>query len=310
MFNFQWYSLKSSLSWLQILVCYTMLILRKIITFAFLFTAAWAEANPGIIIVTNETLKTMIERIASEYATSHDTPKPMMRTRSRADAITAFCMKPAHTYVLATSGVLTKNEIETCNALEGQKPDTHSFGRNAFVLVVNKSSSYTALTKEALASALTSNKNTWNEIHPKHKKYPIRIFIPGTETNEHVLLQKALSVEKLIANGTSIKLISSDDALFEYSDVFEKLAKDPQAIAILPYSAWDAHRSTTRALLLDGVAPTTESLRDGTYPLTFGMFVYTHADPSKEVKDFMRELKNPSATGKRGYLNKYGWIRP
>jgi phosphate transport system substrate-binding protein len=95
----------------------------------------------------------------------------------------------------------------------------------------------------------------------------------------------------------------------DYGAVLAKLAADPRAVAVLPFSYLDRNRDRLQAASIDGIAPTLQSIGGWTYPLARPLFLYVkqaHVGVVPGLVEFVAEFLSDRAIGPDGYLVERG----
>jgi len=93
--------------------------------------------------------------------------------------------------------------------------------------------------------------------------------------------------------------------------IVQKLGANPQALGIFGFSFLDQNSDTLKGKAVDGVAPTFETIADGSYPVSRPLFVYVkkaHVGVIPGMKEFLAEFTSERAWGPEGYLSDRGLI--
>ena len=93
--------------------------------------------------------------------------------------------------------------------------------------------------------------------------------------------------------------------------VVQKLGLRPQSIGFLSYGFYHQNPNKVKALSIDGVLPTRQTISDRTYPLVRPLYIYVKAESLKNKPDiqvFLDELFSEDAMGNHGYLTERGLI--
>ncbi|WML90373.1 substrate-binding domain-containing protein [Thiothrix lacustris] len=109
--------------------------------------------------------------------------------------------------------------------------------------------------------------------------------------------------------------IREDGAYIEAGEndnlIVQKLEANPNALGIFGYSFLEQNEDKVKGSKVDGVAPTFESISDGSYPVSRPLFMYvknSHAEQVKNIKEFVTEFTSEAAWGDDGYLADKGLI--
>lgn len=93
--------------------------------------------------------------------------------------------------------------------------------------------------------------------------------------------------------------------------IVQKLEANPAALGIFGYSFLEQNTDKVKGSKVNGIAPTFETIADGSYPVSRPLFMYvknSHADQVKNIKEFVAEFTSEAAWGNDGYLADKGLI--
>lgn len=93
--------------------------------------------------------------------------------------------------------------------------------------------------------------------------------------------------------------------------IVQKLEANPNALGIFGFSFLEQNNDKVKGSKVGGVAPTFESISDGSYPVSRPLFMYvknSHAEQVKGIKEFVKEFTSEDAWGTEGYLADKGLI--
>jgi len=99
------------------------------------------------------------------------------------------------------------------------------------------------------------------------------------------------------------------DVAADYSVLLGRLVGDQDAVGIVTYSYLSQNRQAIRAVPLDGVAPSAESIASWRYPASRPLFIYVktaHLGLIPGLADFLAEFVSDRAAGPEGYLVELG----
>ena len=170
---------------------------------------------------------------------------------------------------------------------------------------------------------------TWNEINPKFPNIKIEVLGPppssGTRDAWSELVMEAgcktygwvkelksadKSAYKGICHG-----IREDGAYVEAGEndnlIIQKLANNPSAYGIFGYSFLDQNTDVIQGSPIGGVVPTFESIADGSYPASRGLYVYAkkeHMGVIPGMTEFMELYLSDDVAGADGSLGDAGLI--
>jgi phosphate transport system substrate-binding protein len=111
------------------------------------------------------------------------------------------------------------------------------------------------------------------------------------------------------------KSLREDGAYVEAGEndnlIVQKLGANPDALGIFGYSFVEENLNSIKAVPIDGVTPTYETIASGEYKVARPLFIYVkaqHVDVIPGLKDFIAEYVSDKALGEDGYLVAKGLI--
>jgi phosphate transport system substrate-binding protein len=93
--------------------------------------------------------------------------------------------------------------------------------------------------------------------------------------------------------------------------IVQTLTKTPNAVGVFGYSFLENNLDTVKAASVDGVAPTFETISNGTYPVSRSLYVYVkkaNIGVTPGLREYVQAFVSDAATGKQGYLRERGLI--
>lgn len=150
----------------------------------------------------------------------------------------------------------------------------YPIGREGIVVAVNTNNPVNSLSKNQLKDIFSGNITNWKEVGGIDAKINLVIREDGSGTRS--------AFEDLVMNKTKVK----SDAIVQTSTESIKVAvkQDPNAIGYISL----AHMTPdVKALKIDGVSPSIETIKDGTYKLQRPFLFVTNGEPKGPVKEFI-----------------------
>lgn len=93
--------------------------------------------------------------------------------------------------------------------------------------------------------------------------------------------------------------------------IVQKLDANPKALGIFGFSFLEQNSDKVQGSIINGVAPTFETIADKSYPVSRPLFVYAkkaHVGVVPNIQGFLGELTSEKAWGDEGYLTDKGLI--
>lgn len=157
-------------------------------------------------------------------------------------------------------------------------------GREAFVFFVNSRNPVEGLTLEQVKSIYSGKITNWKEVGGKNQS--IRAFQRAENSGSQSALQRLMG-------DTPIMEPEREDVVADMGGIISQVAsyrnyKNAIGFSFRYYSTQMVMNDQIRLLALDGVAPTKESIRDGSYPISSEFYAVTAApigQPAPEDHD-------------------------
>jgi len=153
-------------------------------------------------------------------------------------------------------------------------PQAHVVAMDGIVIVVNPANPLSALTKKQVKDIYTGNISNWKELGGNDEK----IVVVSRDSSSGTF--EAFGV--LALGGAKVR----PDALMQASNqaVASVVARTPGAIA---YVGLGYISSEVKALPLEGVMPSKETVLTDKYPLSRPLYMYTNGKPTGTTRDFL-----------------------
>ena len=208
-------------------------------------------------------------------------------------------------------------ELEELAAKQGVELEYIPIAYDAMVFFTNEENAITGLTREQIQDIYVRNAyDNWNQVGgPDAALLP---YCRNTDSGSHALMERyfledgALSLSPEILQGNVSIAMSS-----ALTDVASALSLDPPTYAI-GYSVYayyhtyeelmiDVTPNKLKLLAIDGVAPTDESVTDGTYPLSDYNYIVIRSDepensPARRLAAFMVSEAGQQVVSSAGFL--------
>jgi phosphate transport system substrate-binding protein len=157
---------------------------------------------------------------------------------------------------------------------EKQGLNEYPIGSEGIVMAVNLENPVGNLTKSQLKDIFSGNITNWKEVGGPDAKINLVVREEGSGTRS--------AFEDLVMNKTKVKA----DAIVQTSTESIKVAvkQDPNAIGYISL----AHMTPdVKAVTIDGVDPSIDTVKDGSYKLQRPFLFLTNGEPGGQVKEFI-----------------------
>ena len=163
-------------------------------------------------------------------------------------------------------------------------------GREAFVFFVNADNPVTGLTQQQIRDIYTKTITNWREVGGRNQAITPYQRPDGSGSQTAMLAQ--------VMKGVPLASPPREEVAEGMGGVLSQVATYRNVSSAIGYSfRWYATVMNPNAgiklLAVDGVAPTPETIRDGSYPLTGTFYAVTRANPSPNTTALVDWLTSP-----------------
>jgi phosphate transport system substrate-binding protein len=201
--------------------------------------------------------------------------------------------------IIARPPVNSEIEYALCKNI---KLDVIPCAKDALVFLVNVKNNLDTLTVEQARSIYKNKSPNWKEVGGMDDSIVAlrRPLDSGSEPWMHSLVMQGEAMSPTVSDRFVERLMS---------DVFLTVSQEKNAIA---YSIWYYEKfmtvsSGTKVLKINGIEPTAESLRDGSYPLIGEVVVVMRSDapadsPTRRLRDWLLSPEGQKVVTQSGYV--------
>jgi phosphate transport system substrate-binding protein len=307
--------------------------------FATLALAGQAEARDQIRVVGSSTVFPFSTAVAEQFGRAGQFKTPVVESTGTGGGFKLFCagIGVDHPDISNASRKIKDSEIEDC-AKNGVAAITEvKIGYDGIVLANSKAMAPINLTVKNVFLALAKQVpvdgklvdnpyKSWSEIDPSLPNAKIEVLGPpptsGTrDAFVELVMDKACGEIAEIkalegdAKKGACQSIREDGGYVEAGEndnlIVQKLEANPAALGIFGFSFLDQNSDKIQGNAMDGVAPSFETIADGSYEVSRPLFFYVknaHVDVIPGIKEFVAEFVSDKASGDEGYLADKGLI--
>ncbi len=245
-----------------------------------------SEGPSGKISIEGSSTVLPITQAAAELYTQQANPNARITVggAGTSDGFEAFCQ--GDTQISGASRPIDQaEEVPICEE-NGVEYIEIPVAYDGISVTVNKQNDWASdITSEELKGlwAPGSDINQWSQIRSEWPDRGISLYGPGTESGTFEFFTEEI-VETDEESRTDYSASEDDNVLVQ------GVAGDTNALGYFGYSYYENNRDALKALALDGVKPTTETIQSGEYGLSRPLFIYVSTDALKSnpaVKDFV-----------------------
>ncbi|MBR0270757.1 MAG: phosphate ABC transporter substrate-binding protein [Methanobrevibacter sp.] len=158
----------------------------------------------------------------------------------------------------------------------------YELGREGIVVAVNPSNNISDLSAEELKCIFNGNITNWNQVGGENKSINVFVREEGSGTLD--------AFKTIVMNQTPIL---NDAIVFNsQGSIKQAIEQDTSSIGIVSLSYLD---DDIKALGIDGIYPTEESIANGSYLLQRPFLLLIKDDPSNETLDFINWINSSDA---------------
>ena len=294
-------------------------------------------AGDPMQIVGSSTVYPFTKAVAERFAQSNPNfASPIVESTGTGAGLKLFCNGVGQTFpdMANASRRIKASEVESCRQNGVTKIIEMPVGIDGLALIQAKGGPAMSLTVEDVYKALAANPygkpnaaKTWRDVNPALPATPIMVFGPpptsGTRDSfAELILEKGCDANpemKALKESDSDRhkdvctKIREDGAFVEAGEndnlLVQKVGGNPGALGVLGYSFLEANLDSLKAVPLNGVAPTAETISSLQYPGARQVYIYAkgeHVGVIPGMKEFLAEYARGSAPG--GYLAQRGLI--
>jgi phosphate transport system substrate-binding protein len=195
----------------------------------------------------------------------------------------------------STGGInaISRGKVTVALAARGLKPEEsakfkyHPLGRSAVVIAVNKGVPVTALTGSQVCDLFAGKYKSWLEVGAPEQKVDVLTRNEDDGSKE--------SVRASIPCFKDLRESPEASSFIRGAAMVAALNSRPGAIGITELDAVAASNGAFKALTLDGVSPSTETVRNGKYKVVKTFAFVTAAEPQGLARQFLDFARSPEA---------------
>lgn len=310
--------------------------------------AVYAQsARDYINIVGSSTVYPFTTTVAEQFGRGGQFKTPKVESTGTGGGIKLFCngVGVQHPDIANASRRIKSTEVETCTKNGVKDVMEVKIGYDGIVLARNKQGTplkltrkdvYLALAKQvpdpANPQTLIANPNTtWKQVNSSLPATKIEVLGPpptsGTrDAFAELYLETGCSTYPWIKALKDIDesrfrrvchTVREDGAYVEAGEndnlIVQKLGANPNAVGVFGFSFLEENQDRLQGSLMEGVAPTFDTIASGKYPASRALFIYVkkaHIGVIPGLKEFVAEYVSDKAIGEEGYLADKGLIPP
>jgi phosphate transport system substrate-binding protein len=251
--------------------------------------AGWsltASAEDIVKIDGSSTVFPISEAVAEEFQTKNPESRVTVGLSGTGGGFKKFCR--GETDISDASRPITKLEMGDCEA-NGIKYFELPIAFDALTVVISPQNTWAkSMSVEQLnkmwSPASQGSVTKWNQVDPSYPDAPLVLFGPGADSGTFEYFTEAVNGKSKSSRGDYSA--SEDDNV-----LVQGVSGDPNAVGYFGYAYYIANKDKLTAVIINGVAPSEQTVIDGTYnPLSRPIFIYVKEASYKDkaaVKAFV-----------------------
>ncbi|HYG26546.1 MAG TPA: substrate-binding domain-containing protein [Caulobacteraceae bacterium] len=272
-------------------------------------------------------------RVAENVSRTSGGQAPKVESLGTGGGIKIFCSGTGSNApdIANASRPMKKSEFEQCQANGVTDIVEIKIGYDGIVIAGGKEGPTFDLTPAQIYQALSasSTARTWQEVDASLPAQKIEVYgPPPTSGTRDAFAELALETGAK-KDAELAALAKSDESAFKErahavrtdggwvdsgendNAIVQTLSKTPGSLGVFGYSFLEQNRDAVKAASIEGVAPSIDTISDGSYPLSRSLFIYVKKSAMEQkpaVKAFVQAFVSDAASGKGGYLQSRGLI--
>jgi phosphate transport system substrate-binding protein len=231
------------------------------------------SSSETIAIDGSSTVFPLSEAVAEAFQTTQrGGARPTVGESGTGGGFRKFCR--GETQAQGASRPITAEEMQACAAANVTFVEV-PVAFDGISVVVHPSNTVNAITMAELrrmwAPAAERTITTWRQVNPSWPATPLQLFGPGTASGTFDYFTNAVMGTEGASRTDYTP--SEDDNV-----IVQGVAGNPGAIGYFGYAYYEQNRARLKALSVDSVAPSADTIGRGTYPLARPIFMYFNAE--------------------------------
>lgn len=302
------------------------------------------QQRNGIWAAGSSTLFPFATRVAENFSRNNpDGAPPRVEALGTGGGIQAFCqgIGPSTPDIANASRPMKQSEFDKCAANGVTDIVELKIGYDGIVVATARTGAsfdftlddlYEALGKEVpgpTGALMLNPARTWSQVNPSLPNQRIQVYgPPPTSGTRDAFLELGMSPgAEMIPAVKAIKdadrnrfdavahTIREDGAWIDAGEndnaILQTLTRTPGSLGVFGYSFLEQNMDSVKAETIGGVAPSPETISDGSYPLARSLYIYVkkaHIGVTPGLQEFLIEFTSEAAVGRGGYLQDRGLV--
>lgn len=297
----------------------------------------------GIWAAGSSTVFPFATRVAENFARNNPgSASPRVESLGTGGGIQAFCqgVGPTTPDIANASRPMKKSEFELCQKNGVTEIVELKIGYDGIVIATARTGNsfnfelndlYEGLAKtvpDANGVFVDNPRRNWNQVNPGLPNQRIQVYgPPPTSGTRDAFVELGMAAGGKLVPATnafaketkkfeSLTHTIREDGVWVDSGendnaIVQTLSRTPGSLGVFGFSFLEQNLDTVKAETIDGVAPTADTIADGSYPLARSLYVYVkkaHVGVIPGLQLFVAELMSDASAGRGGYMQDRGLV--
>ena len=302
-----------------------------------------SATRAGIWAAGSSTVFPFATRVAENFSRTAGGAAPRVEALGTGGGIQAFCqgVGPSTPDIANASRPMKASEFELCRQNGVTDIVELKIGYDGIVIATARAGAsfnlrledlYLGLAKEtpnASGQFVANPATMWNQVNPVLPAQRIQVYgPPPTSGTRDAFLElgmtpgaKKLPTLTALADADEDRFeaiahtVREDNAWIDSGEndnaIVQTLTRTPGSLGVFGYSFLEQNMDTVKAETIDGVAPSADTIADGSYPLARSLYIYVkkqHIGVTPGLEQFVLEFMSDASAGRGGYLQDRGLI--
>jgi len=302
--------------------------------------AGAAQARDEIRVVGSSTVFPYSQAAAEQFANNTGAPSPIVESTGTGGGMKIFCggIGEAHADITGASRAMKASEYELCKQNGVTDITEVQIGNDGLSIAVSRDSEhdwnltetqvYLGLAAEVpVDGAMVANPHKkWSDVDSSLPDVEILAYGPpptsGTRDAfvELAIVDGCMDIPFIAEQGhdwaeENCARLRQDGPFVEAGEndnlIVQRLQADAHALGIFGYSFLFENQDTLKAVAIEGVEPSFETIESGEYDISRPLFFYVknaHRGVIPNLQEFVEEYTSEDAMGPGGYLSERGMV--
>ena len=308
-------------------------------------SATAAAARDNVQIAGSSTVLPYASIVAEAFGENTDFPTPVVESGGSSSGLKRFCEGVGENTidVANASRAIRESEIATCAENGVTDIIEVRIGYDGIVFASQQSGPafnefvpadiYNAIGAQVMRDGelVENNYETWAEFNADLPDVEIAMFIPGTKHGTREVFEEQVLLKGCEATGAMEAMMSggmseddAEDACLDvrqdgksvdidgdYTETLARIDANTNGIGVFGLAFYENNQDKLKVATMSGVAPSTETIASGEYPVSRPLFFYVkkaHIGVIPGLKEYAQFFISDELAGPSGPLANYGLV--